>query len=1091
MAQKTTISTKGVKAELRNSLLLHRFMLNLLGVRQLDRLTDMLCGSDSEGNSLDGGTKFCTLLSHHITEASRITLDQLQEYDRNIVQHTEEINQGRTDKVRWKHFQYLELLMMEIYLDRYFRDADALAKEITRYCDTFFCQMPEGNYTQPFRGKKVTAEELRKVAVWCATGSGKTLMMHVNLRQVLHYAQKYHRKDFDNMLLVTPKEGLSRQHIEELKMSGFSPLAFNKSNQAWTTRDCVQVIEVTKLKDENGPTTVDVAAFGENNFVLVDEAHNAQGGDTQKPFRDRLSLRGFCIEYSATLGQAVDNANGTDNKLLREYGVSTIFDYSYRHFYHEGYGKEFETCNINAEPDDPNMFIYEVGGLMGFYEQQLLFTENQEAVAPLLIARPLAIFIGHTVSASDASQEVKELMSDVVRVVKMLARVMYNKGGETVTAIDSLLKDGCANADGRDVFENYFAYLKSKKLKAQMIYDGMMKLLFNGYTAGSGLVLDNMRGVEGEIALYTAHNEHRPFGVINVGKPADVVKACQDFAEIRATDFTGGMSRFDAVNDDNSTVNLLIGAKKFTEGWSSWRVSTMCLMNVGKSKGSEIIQLFGRGVRLKGVGFSLKRTNALMPEQLPEGLPEHVEVLETLRIFGMDSKYVSRFEEEIKKEEIKPETITISIKPTFTDIEAKKLSHLREPADVTKKFFTDHPRIDLDYNNDYQFSLTLDQYPNVYHNSSNATDEVENEHTTIRKNSIKFKNDADRYREIRLINKYHLWLELREYKLHEQFYNIYISYEKMVELLWMNDAWYTLYASDEYLRSGSLQQRVNRWQELALSLLKMYLKAFFTFHKRLWLSKNTKVDKLKKEDVMHDKEYRLQVHPEQDTEFLSRQLRKVQEQLENDVVKNPEVPILPLKFNALFFDRHLYQPLLSYPLKAGEKQKIPVSPVPLNQSETDFLKALMKYCNQEHQELAGCELYLLRNKSKQGTGFFTNAGFYPDFIMWIVRGRQQWITFIEPHGMLHEKGDVLSCDKVKLAHTINEIEDVKRHKNLTLNSYIITPTPIKRIWPSIAPKNDQAEALRILHDNHLYASEEGMDNVVKMIIQDILKIFAW
>ena len=1079
MAKKTT-STIGVKAELKHSLLLHRFMLRLLGVSQLDKLTDMLGGSDSEGYNEDGSTKFCTLLSYQIAENSGISLDELQEYDKNIVHHTKEINEGRTDKVRWKHYQYIELLMMEAYLDRYFRDADALAEEITRYCNSIFGLMSEGNYTLPFKDKKITADELRKVAVWCATGSGKTLMMHVNFKQVLHYAQKYNRKDFDNWLLVTPKDVLSRQHILDMKQSGFDAIVFSKNNSAWTTSNCVQVIEVTKLKDINGPTSVDVAAFGENNLVLVDEAHNAQGGDTQKPYRDRLSRRGFCIEYSATLGQAVDNANGADNKLLREYGVSTIFDYSYHHFYHEGYGKEFETCNIDVEPDDPSMFIYELGGLMGFYEQQLLYTENQEAIAPLQIERPLAIFIGHTVSAKDDS---KEIMSDVVRVVRMLARVMYNKGGETVTAIESLLKDGCANAEGRNVFENYFAYLRSRELTAQMIYDGMMQLLFNGYTAGSSLVLDNMRGVDGEIALYTAHNEHKPFGVINVGKPSDVVKACQEFAEIRATDFTGGVSRFDTVNEDESPVNLLIGAKKFTEGWSSWRVSTMCLMNVGKSKGSEIIQLFGRGVRLKGVNFSLKRTNALAPELLPEGLPDEVEILETLRIFGMDSKYVSRFEDEIKKEEIKPETIVIKIKPTFTDIEAKNLSHLREPEDVMKKFFAEHPRIDLEYNNDYQFSLTLDRYPNVYHNASK---EKEEEATTIQKNSVKFKNDVGRYREISLINKHRLWLDLREYKLHEKFYNIYISFEVMVDLIWKNDAWYTLYASEEYLQAGSLQERVERWHDMALSLLKMYLKAFFTLHKKQWLSKNTKVDKLKETDVMQDKEYRLVVLPEQKTDLLMQQLAKLQKKLDADTVENSPVLIKAPKFKAVFFDKHLYQPLLSYPLKKGEKQEIPVSPVALNESETEFLEALMKYCKQEPQELAGCEMYLLRNKSKQGTGFFTNAGFYPDFIMWIVKGKQQWITFIEPHGMLHEKGDVLSSDKVKLAQTINDIEDVKKHKNLTLNSYIITPTPIKRIWPASAPKNDQEAALRILHEHHLYASEEGIDNVVAWIVKDIV-----
>lgn len=74
MAKKST-STIGVKAELKNSLLLNRFMLKLLGVRQLDKLTQMLGGSDSEGYNEDGGTKFSTLLSNLIDDgrASRST----------------------------------------------------------------------------------------------------------------------------------------------------------------------------------------------------------------------------------------------------------------------------------------------------------------------------------------------------------------------------------------------------------------------------------------------------------------------------------------------------------------------------------------------------------------------------------------------------------------------------------------------------------------------------------------------------------------------------------------------------------------------------------------------------------------------------------------------------------------------------------------------------------------------------------------------------------------------------------------------------------------------------------------------------------
>ncbi|MFH4377282.1 hypothetical protein WAJ76_21410, partial [Acinetobacter baumannii] len=67
-------------------------------------------------------------------------------------------------------------------------------------------------------------------------------------------------------------------------------------------------------------------------------------------------------------------------------------------------------------------------------------------------------------------------------------------------------------------------------------------------------------------------------------------------------------SLFPTLNDDNSETHLLIGSRKFTEGWSSWRVSTMGLLNMGSGEGAQIIQLFGRGVRLKGENFSLKRT---------------------------------------------------------------------------------------------------------------------------------------------------------------------------------------------------------------------------------------------------------------------------------------------------------------------------------------------------------------------------------------------------------------------------------------------------------------------------------------------------
>ena len=82
---------------------------------------------------------------------------------------------------------------------------------------------------------------------------------------------------------------------------------------------------------------------------------------------------------------------------------------------------------------------------------------------------------------------------------------------------------------------------------------------------------------------------------------------------------------------------MLIGSRKFTEGWNRWRVSTMGLINFAKGEGSQAIQLFGRGVRLKGYEGCLKRSRKLDAGVKP---PKHIELLETLTIFGVKAQYI-------------------------------------------------------------------------------------------------------------------------------------------------------------------------------------------------------------------------------------------------------------------------------------------------------------------------------------------------------------------------------------------------------------------------------------------------------------------
>jgi hypothetical protein len=106
--------------------------------------------------------------------------------------------------------------------------------------------------------------------------------------------------------------------------------------------------------------------------------------------------------------------------------------------------------------------------------------------------------------------------------------------------------------------------------------------------------------------------------------------AKQEELSISFNDSDFSEASFETVKDSSSPVNLLIGSKKFVEGWDCWRVSTLGLMHVGRSEGAQIIQLFGRGVRLKGYGWSLKRSG----HSYAPTIPQDIEELETLNVFA-------------------------------------------------------------------------------------------------------------------------------------------------------------------------------------------------------------------------------------------------------------------------------------------------------------------------------------------------------------------------------------------------------------------------------------------------------------------------
>ena len=143
-------------------------------------------GIEFEGDNA-GQTKFFTeLTSRDLVGKQALDIDTLRRYDRNIVRHWLQISEARNEKenseLNPKYFQYLSLLFTEYYLDHYFNHTDQMLAELN---DTLAAYNTDKNDSEIFQA--YVAEDLNKVAYWSATGSGKTLLMHVNILQYQYY----------------------------------------------------------------------------------------------------------------------------------------------------------------------------------------------------------------------------------------------------------------------------------------------------------------------------------------------------------------------------------------------------------------------------------------------------------------------------------------------------------------------------------------------------------------------------------------------------------------------------------------------------------------------------------------------------------------------------------------------------------------------------------------------------------------------------------------------------------------------------------------------------------------------------------------
>lgn len=750
-----------------------------------------------------------------ISDEFRLKLDF---YDENIQQYLKRINTKRKPPIDLTYFQYLAILFTEIYLDNFFNNFDLFYHDYVRFVvEQNHIETPNSSnpYPKPKKGN------MRKLCYWSATGSGKTLIMHFNMLQIL----KYTNHKFDNMLLVTPPgDTLSSQHIDELVHSSIKNKRFDKKQSDiadYFTDMYVQVIEISKIKEEvtsQDGLSVPVEVFGENNLVFVDEGHKGHSSEAKvwRSLREQLvGEKGFTFEYSATFAEI----SGKD-ETFNEYASTIIFAYRYRSFYEDGYGKDYSILNLKNARDYGDEYF--TGALLSLYEQKLYFKNYQTAAKEFLINNPLMIYVGTSVSG-------KRNRSDVFFACKFFSQFIRGRNKYENYIKDILTnKSSLLDENNKSIFQYKFQYLKdligTNQLQLGDIYADMLELLFHS-TTSTKIRFIEIKKVEGEIGLKLGP---KYFGLINIGDVATFLKLVEqedDFIHGQPTHLEESL--FKQIEEEASPINFLLGSKKFSEGWNSYRVSSMGLLNIGKKRGAQIMQIFGRGVRLKGYNNLLKRSYAIKSD--PHGnisinIPQYFTILETLNIFGLNADYMAIFRENLKEEGLAEFGISNGLrkfdglKEAQTYLNSPKMSSMFENQVQITSLQHSIPEVRIDLGSKIGFLDSRRNDPSSYL-------EMPQERIRLSDNILE------------IVDFQEVYLELLKYKSLKKYFNLYFTQKDLIHFLksgnysiYGNKAVFTLHAFEDL-------DKINKIQGYIIQLLKAVIDSLYRYNKSLWHEK--------------------------------------------------------------------------------------------------------------------------------------------------------------------------------------------------------------------------------------------------------------
>lgn len=856
------------------------------------------------------------------------------------------------------------------------------------------------------------------LAYWMATGSGKTIIMHLNILQYINHCKNF--RDFE-IIMTTPGVNLIDQHERELTPY----IEFLNTRYRNAIRLTIDTTSALLNKPNDFFDFPDSKSY--RRLILVDEAHiglsttGTKGTDGAfMDLRKRLNIENsFLFEYSATF----HNINGD---LEKEYEKSIVFDYNYNLFYKDGYGKDYYFQQIGDDVlekgfDDNlqrNLSVInekiDIWDKVDYSYQKSAFKASQHP------DKPLIAFMGNTVNNKDKSAKNEDdEVSDITSIVNFLA---------------NLSDDEKAN----------YKYVFNEE------YTGKLTLTRNPET-------------DDEILLSYGNGGY--WGIVNVGSGAKFINDLENDKVIknpRDKVIVSNIERYSFKNIDsqNSPINVLIGSRKFAEGWNCFRVSVIGLINLGSSKGNKIIQIFGRGVRVKGLKNDGKRTFKKHNDdyfKLSNTKPDdQIRKIETLCVFSLKKSYLETFTGAVNKElefplppfviEVNPSIIKLNDNTDFKFEEFRK----RIPIFKLSKLDIGQRRVSLLDNNGFSvqfyqegnlrndivnnFSVSLDYRPNRNEQGKNIKGELSNflQNYGVFINSNKIHSVISEFQE--------------DNSLYVNSNGNPISFENVMSFIDKIDYKNNIDTTNLDLIENLVIQVTTDFLKKLKNKVNWYINNSNYQYQEL-LNQSTETTK----GDFIDKYYILKTI-ETTKESRGKTTYKKQKEIDEEIATfESQIESIAENLKIESLGNHIYQPLLREVIKNRDGEKdLKITPDKLNAGEKKFVQDAAAYFK-DNPDFKEYEIYLMRNvETLKSIGIYLNDDsqvFYPDFILWLIKGDTIYINFIDPKGQMgiQDATTLLDNEKVKIADkTTNntltklEVELSKQHnKTFILNSFLL------------------------------------------------------